>query len=362
MLLLGSDSLISDPIAKRNRVKQPEERKNPITRRLEQERLISGRLKLKEKLALKNRAIANEKRKNRPKRGDFTTDIWSNEPSTNLSYINKEWMTTDTIRHTLTHLGLKKRKLPSSVGQKPSLLPPIEIPHPGLSYNPSFNDHQCLLRDIANKELALMKEEAHLDRVTTKMFQKVSLEQRDQKIMEELSEGLPSISQNSKEETVSLNNEDSASLTKVCSQSLRKTKKQKRKQKEQKELSKQLKERKIEKKKITDIYRLKHIKMSLDASDKKKDMLQKKRAQKKVKKCFEPKTLSKVKFIPLESDFKLGEELTGSLRNSEPSSNILKDRFKSLQQRNILAPGNKVLKLNKARVKRFIKPDHKILF
>jgi nucleolar protein 53 len=60
-----------------------------------------------------------------------------------------------------------------------SVLPSIEAPHPGMSYNPSFDDHQDLLKAIADKELKIIKEEKHLNRVTKGMFSKVTVDQKE---------------------------------------------------------------------------------------------------------------------------------------------------------------------------------------
>lgn len=168
---------VPDPISKRNRVKTKEERMSSILRQREAERKIKGILKLKEKEALKNKALAKIAFLKRPKRGEFKNDLWD-ATSNVLPEAITEWMSTDGVRHTVKHLGIEKRKLPSSLHKKTSILPAVEVPHPGTSYNPSYTDHLELLNNIAQKELELMKEEAHLDRVTTKMFKKVSLFKR----------------------------------------------------------------------------------------------------------------------------------------------------------------------------------------
>lgn len=57
---------------------------------------------------------------------------------------------------------------------RPTNLPGTEAPHPGMSYNPSFKDHQDLLKQIVDREQTLMREEAHLERVTSSMFSSIS--------------------------------------------------------------------------------------------------------------------------------------------------------------------------------------------
>ncbi|XP_015190544.1 PREDICTED: uncharacterized protein LOC107074041 [Polistes dominula] len=361
--MLKPHSLVPDPIVKRNRVRTPEERKHPILRRKELERKTKGILKLKEKQAKQDRALADLKRANRPKRDEFKEDIWNKEDPV-LSKIDTEWMTSDTMRHTLSHMGLKKRKLPTSLLKKPSALPAIEAPHPGISYNPSYKDHQNLLNDIAQKELQLMKEEAHLNRVTTNMFKKISPSEKDKNTLKELAEGLPC--KEDKEQSNSDNNNDDTDIDHDIKsvnppvKNKKKTLVTRRKQKEQKILANKLAQAKLEKKKISDIYKLRLLQKQISIKEKKEQMLQKKRNELKKLKSKETKTLSRVKFEPAEPSFTLVEELTGNLRNIGRIGNLLKDRYKSLQQRNIVAPANLVVKRTKAKVKRYIKPDHKI--
>ena len=171
---LKPHTAVPDPITKRNRVRTVEERKNPITRRIERERKLNGILKLKEKEALKNRAFADEKRAKRPKRGEFNDDIWEKDLQT-VPELDNQWYTTDTVRHVSANTGRKRKRVPRTLSKKPSVVPAVEFPHPGTSYNPSFTDHQDLLREVAEKQLKFEKEEAHLNRVTRKMFKKVCI-------------------------------------------------------------------------------------------------------------------------------------------------------------------------------------------
>ena len=47
------------------------------------------------------------------------------------------------------------------------------------------------------------------------------------------------------------------------------------------------------------------------------------------------------KFEEPEQELKLQDELTGNLRTLRPEGSLLEDRFKSLQRRNVIAPGGK---------------------
>lgn len=171
---LKPHTCVPDPISKRNRVRTKNERMSSILRQREADRKLKGILKLKEKEALKNRMVSKAaKAANRSKRGDIKDDIWSYSnivlPETVI-----EWMSPDNIRHTINHLEEKRGKISSLLRKRPSILPAVEFPHPGTSYNPSYEDHQKLLQQVVQKELELMKREEHLDRVTTLMFKKVN--------------------------------------------------------------------------------------------------------------------------------------------------------------------------------------------
>ena len=171
--ILKPHSSVPDPITKRNRVRTPEERKSVIIKRIEAERKSKGHLKLKERVAIHNRFLAKKKRENKPKRGEFKVDVWKEEPVIE-PVLKNPWLSNDTIRHTLANTGKKRKRVPESVYKKTSVIPAVTAPHPGTSYNPSFADHQELLAQVASEEKKLIKEEEHLNRVTNKMFRKVS--------------------------------------------------------------------------------------------------------------------------------------------------------------------------------------------
>lgn len=74
----------------------------------------------------------------------------------------------------------------------------------------------------------------------------------------------------------------------------------------------------------------------------------------------QPHRLGKHAFEEAEIDVNLPEDISGNLRNIMPEGNILKDRYKSMQRRNIVAP-SKDLGLRKRRdVKRYTRNSHKV--
>lgn len=134
--------------------------------------------------------------------------------------------------------------------------------------------------------------------------------------------------------------------------------KQRRKQKEQKQLELARKTAKREKKKIADIYKLKFLKNQIDKNEKKAEILKAKRLKKMAGKKKETKRLSSIKFEEQEIDCSMPQDISGNLRNVRKGGDLLIDRYKSLQKRNILQPTTRHTRVY-AKVKRFQKPGHK---
>ena len=130
-----------------------------------------------------------------------------------------------------------------------------------------------------------------------------------------------------------------------------KTKKQRNRTKQQKYEDNVKKAEQEEKKKNQDVFRLKSMKKEFVMNDKITEARGiVKEAQKEAKKYTALK-LSNTKFEEPEIPLKLSNELTGNLRSLKPEGNLLEDRFKSLQKRNILETRTKK-KLTKARKRR----------
>lgn len=171
----------------------------------------------------------------------------------------------------------------------------------------------------------------------------VSPEEKEKNSLKELSEGLPLKPEDKIENSDPEDGDSTVKSVNPPAKNEKKTLQKRRKQKEQRQLALQRREQKVEKKKRADLYKLKNLEKQMQRNEKKEKRLRDMREKNKERKAVEPKVLSKVKFEAAEPDFQLGGELTGNLRNSSPAGNILKDRYKSLQQRNIVAPGNRVL-------------------
>lgn len=80
-----------------------------------------------------------------------------------------------------------------------------------------------------------------------------------------------------------------------------------------------------------------------------------------IKKREEPHRLSRYAYEAEEIDINLPEDISGNLRNIVPEGNLLIDRFKSLQRRNILAPSKDLGLRRRREVKRYTRNSHKVV-
>ncbi|KAL1501236.1 hypothetical protein ABEB36_006599 [Hypothenemus hampei] len=345
---------VPDPIKKRNRVRTVDERRSVIVKQKELENRKKNILKAKEVNAIAERRLNEIKRENKEKPDEFLHDIWNKE--VDLPIKKDQWAEPITKVHNLRNLGIPVKRTLKDLSKKKSILPAVEVPHPGMSYNPSFKDHQNLIKEIAEAELKVIKDEEHVKRVTRDIFRKVLPKQKESEWLIEMSEGLMKVKDeiDIKEEYEDL---DKISVNPPV-QNKKKTLKQRRKQKEQLALEKKLKAKKMEKKKIGDIHKLKVLQKHLEHMGKKQEKLQEIRKIRQEKDRIKPKTLGSTKFEDLGPDFQMGEDISGNLRGLKKEGNLLLDRFKSLQKRNILVPSKRAHK-KKNKVKKYTKPGHK---
>lgn len=227
-----------------------------------------------------------------------------------------------------------------------------------MSYNPTLKDHQALLAAVEERELKIIKQEEHLNRVTTSMFKKVTADERDASKLNELRSGLDDDGDDKKDGS---NNESDDEYIAVNPpvEVKRKDKKARRKQKEQLELQRAILKKKQLKKQTADLHRLKKLNAEIKVMESELNENRARKKEREEKKREQPHRLSKFAFEEEEIDINMPDEISGNLRNVTPQGNILSDRYKSMQKRNIIAP-SKDLGLRKRRaVKRYVRNTHK---
>lgn len=218
-----------------------------------------------------------------------------------------------------------------------------------------MKDHQALLEQVKERELKIIKQEDHLNRVTTEMFKKVSADERDTFKLKELRSGLDDEEDNEK----ASDHDDEYIAVNPAVEVKPKSRKARRKQKEQRELELALQKKKQLKKQTADLHRLKKMTAEIKVMESQLEEYRARKRENEEKKREQPHQLSRFGFEEEEIVVNMPEEIAGNLRNVTPQGSILTDRYKSMQKRNIIAP-SKDLGLRKRRdIKRYTRNTHK---
>ncbi|CAL8343437.1 unnamed protein product [Arctogadus glacialis] len=251
---------------------------------------------------------------NNPTRGFY--DIWGQE--------TKETCDPWYLRQT----GKAPVKRRWKWNEKSSLLPAVEIIAPGGSYNPDFFSHQALLLKAHEVEVKKEKEE-------NKIIKQLAYDKDDrateESVFQEQVQGL-------EEEDYDANDFNSACTLGILNLVEKKTEKQRKKErvqkiKEQRRLASRYKTGQQQQ-----LFQLRSIKVSLRQREQRtKERQTQRRANQEAEK-YRPRRLGKLKFTAQDLEVQLTHELTGSLRTLKPEGSVLKDRFKSLQKRNLIEP------------------------
>ncbi|KAH8416760.1 hypothetical protein KR222_003285 [Zaprionus bogoriensis] len=358
-------SKVEDPIVKRNHVRQKKSGRN-----IEQE--VINPTKGRHRQANSDRGLYYEKLENRlkakeeRKRGtQIDKDIWQEEDFRDKIpglKDEKGWISRDLALHVAGNVGRKVVKTHSSLHHKTIKAKKFEVPHPGMSYNPSLKAHQELLELVTEREEGIIKKEKHLKRVTTSMFSKVTPEERDKRHLMEMGEGIPEAEggnpASDEEDDQQATSEKAYHTVNAPVENKKKSKQARNKELKQKELQRQHELKKALKKQTADLIRIKSIRAEVKEEAEELNELKKRRKQRAERKKFETKRLGRHKFEEPDLDVNMPEDLAGNLRNVKTESNLLTDRFKLLQKHNIL-PTTVAVTRKKSKVKRFPRSSHK---
>lgn len=81
--------------------------------------------------------------------------------------------------YTMEKTGKRIYSRPPTMFSKTTNLQPVEFPHPGTSYNPTFQDHQDLLQQACAVEVKELKEEARTRRRLGPMLKKIPIQKKE---------------------------------------------------------------------------------------------------------------------------------------------------------------------------------------
>uniref|UniRef100_L7LZR8 Ribosome biogenesis protein NOP53 n=2 Tax=Rhipicephalus pulchellus TaxID=72859 RepID=L7LZR8_RHIPC len=340
---LESSSKVKAPVKPR-RVRDPDARKPAEVREAQRQRLAK---RLEQGAVDRLRSVAR-KAKVVTSRFDLTglSDLWgdndSGEPSS-----------------TPTATATGNYRVPSHRHQKPSLLPAVEPPHPGTSYNPSHADHQDLLRRAVEVEQRKLNEERRLERCLAMPNKRDWPTEQDR--LAEMSQGLYDHEDEDDQdsEQKSVDGEAKAEVALPAPTAVRKTRQQRRRAAEQKRLRREAKERKQARVLANDVYRIRTLKAQLRRDAEVSEARQKRRQQREVDKLYNARRLSAYKYEEPDLPLKLSSELRESLRELRPEINVLEDRYKSLQRRNVIETRKQQKKVVKYKPKKAVKRSHR---
>lgn len=330
LLPLVNTSNVSDPIVKRN-VKKP---RNPVAP------VAPAPVRIRKKGRPSGIAPAT------------TEDIWAKEREVPAE-LKSEWIGKELLHHTLRNVGKPLvTNLPARMDKAQRHLPlRKKLPNEGLSYNPAIDDYLKLKNKVVKQEKAIIKKEEHFDRVVTKMFVKMTPEERHATTLNEMSEGLVT--------TVKPEPEDETEGEKASIQAAVTVAKRKKPVSRAKKRSRELQEQEEkliqrELSKLLEIDQLDEINNEIEKNEKQTAYLMKKRALKK-------KFLREKIDMPL--DFVEPQQLSGSLRTIQPLKNLLATGLPKARKVAILQRSRGEVERKKPRVKtvRYTRSSHKEL-
>nr|CAG4641749.1 EOG090X07H9 [Eurycercus lamellatus] len=333
--ILTPSSAVCDPLVKRNRVRLPEERGDPLLRKFMEAKRAKGEIPNRFLQSMKHHQEKVEELANKKKpeklRSTFDFDLWG-EKGDSIMIGDKKVVALDLSEelktYTMEKTGSRVYSRPKSMFAKTSTLQPVEAPHPGTSYNPTFEDHQALLQEAYQVEVKEMTQEAKIKRQLGPMRKKIPVVQKESEWMTEMSQGLA--------------DDDETAGTEVEPPVVRPTKPKTRKQKlKAKMLKKQelhRKKLKEDKKRMQEFNRLRSIRREIRKGEERAVVLAEKRQKEKVAKMSKPAILGRYKYVEPPVEVNMSDEISGSLRSLKTEGHVLIDRYKSLQRRNVIEP------------------------
>uniref|UniRef100_A0A8C0PW42 Ribosome biogenesis protein NOP53 n=1 Tax=Canis lupus familiaris TaxID=9615 RepID=A0A8C0PW42_CANLF len=243
---------------------------------------------------------------------------------------------------------------------KPSQVPAVEVTPAGASYNPSFEDHQTLLLAAHEVELQRQKEAEKLERqlalpaseqpaTQESAFQEMCqglLEESDGE--EEPGEGPDTVPEAGGKQTEGA--ETSPTPVRLAAME-KKTEQQRRREKAAQKMRVQQAQERAARLRHQELFRLRGIKAQVA---RRLAELARRREQRRVQRLAEadrPRRLGRLKYQAPDVDVQLSSELADSLRTLKPEGNILRDRFKSFQKRNMIEPRERAKFKRKYKVK-----------
>ncbi|XP_055752145.1 ribosome biogenesis protein NOP53-like [Salvelinus fontinalis] len=228
----------------------------------------------------------------------------------------------------LEQTGKSRVKRPEKLNAKPSILPAVEVIAPGGSYNPDFFSHQALLLEAHEVEVKREKAELRIERQLAVKQEDTATEET---VFQEQVEGLVEEEEDEEEE------EEDVSIRGGLQQE-KKTEKERKRERADKIKTQQKQAARAFTDKKQQLFQLRSIQATLKRREQRtRDRVAQRKANQEAEKSM-PRRLGRLKFQAQDLEIQLSDEIPGSLRTLKPEGSVLKDRFKSMQKRNMIEP------------------------
>ncbi|CAM2110415.1 unnamed protein product [Caretta caretta] len=238
--------------------------------------------------------------------GDFY-DIWSDTNPLDRPLAGQDaWFLEQTKK--------QRVRRPARLEKKPSELPAVEVIPAGGSYNPTFQAHQALLLQAHEVELRRQKAEEKLERQLR----------------------FPTAAEAPTQETA---------FREQCEGLLEE------REKEAKFLAARRLGEKAARCRRQELFQLRSIRLQVKRREAELACRRRVRLAKRRAEATKPRRLGRLKYEDPDLEVQLSTELAESLRTLKPEGSILRDRFKSLQKRNLIEPRERAKFKRKYRLK-----------
>ncbi|XP_075393431.1 ribosome biogenesis protein NOP53 isoform X2 [Tenrec ecaudatus] len=244
-------------------------------------------------------------------------------------------------------------KRPARLLTKPSQVPALEVTPAGASYNPTFEDHQALL--LAAHEVELQRQKG-----AEKLERQLALPTADQAATQEstfreMCEGLLEESDGEGEPGSSQGPESTGDQpwprpTRLAPNQ-KKTEQQRRREKATRTLRAKRAALRAAQLRHQELFRLRGIKVQVAQRLAELARRRDRRQAQRLADADKPRRLGRLKYQDPDIDVQLTSELADSLRTLKPEGDILRDRFKSFQKRNMIEPRERAKFKRKHKVK-----------
>ncbi|KAJ3257444.1 Glioma tumor suppressor candidate region protein 2 [Boothiomyces macroporosus] len=247
----------------------------------------------------------------------------------------------------LEPIKAKPAKKPKVEYSRPSAIPAVKLAHPGVSYNPTEEDHKNAILIAAEVEFKKIEQQEQIEKGLSYPPELDDLE--DETFFDEDDE-------EEEDEPEEADIEESNEKPKKTVNTRADINRKKR-VKEQLAKEKQIKE---QKNLIKSINKIKELEKELALEETEKGRKRQIRAEiKKLQEETAPRKVSRHKFKDVSMEIQLPDEMADSLYKLKPEGNLIKDRFKSLEARNLIEPRVPVKRKRKYKIKEVESHDYK---